>query len=217
MALEDIIDALDDYNDTSRNSMTLKSFTSLLWMVMIQCRHFTAGNMVPDEHDSSDTSTMYLPAFTSMTNMVRIAAPIVNGMVPPSLYNTPKAKTKREEETQTGHTAAKRPKITDDKTNITTMYHTDIYNAKMKTAMAPFLTRDRLPTVGSICTAAKTRSNELFPNNKQLCLRSQLWGQCNSACKFEHKKLPQTDIDRALKLLHTATTNPKLVSDKVRK
>ena len=208
IALDEIIDALDDYNDTARNNMTVKTFASILWVIMLQSRHFAAGKMEGPE--------AFLPAFTNMTNCIRIAAPVINGMVPSALYSTPTAP-KRDRQPDTTSPPTKKSKQEHNTKDIETVKRSDIYNPKMAAAMKPFTTRDRLPIVGVLCAAARTRSNELFPSRKQLCIRAQLWGQCNNRCSFEHIKLPQEEIDRVLTLLKPVITNPKLVEDKVRK
>jgi hypothetical protein len=210
LALDDVIDALDDYNDTARESMSLRSFATILWVIMLQSRHFAAGKM--------EGNTAFLPAFTNMTNCIRIAAPIINGMVPPSLYTSKTIATKRTNESTRDMETPKKHKTTEtNKTPMQTVHRPEIYNDKLKVAMKPFTSRERLPIVGVLCAAAKTRSNELFPSRKQICIRSQLWGQCNNRCNFEHIKLPQAEIDHVITLLKPAITNPKLVENKVRK
>jgi hypothetical protein len=210
LALDEIIDALEEYNDTARSNMSVKTIAAILWVIMLQSRHFAAGKM--------EEPNAYLPAFTNMTNCIRIAAPVINGMVPTSLYISPTT-TKRERQADSSPSApaSKKRKTDNVKSDIETVKRPEIYNAKMATAMKPFTTRERLPILGVLCSAARTRSNELFPSRKQLCLRAQLWGQCNNRCNFEHIKVQQDEIDRVLSLLKPVIDNPKLVDDKVRK
>lgn len=152
--------------------MSLQSFASILWVIMLQSRHFAAGNMEGME------SQTYLPAFTSMTNCIRIAAPIINGMVPQALYYKPPQQPPKRLMDNDSNSPNKKQRKSDyskpSPATITKVLCHEIYNSKMETAMKPFVSRPKLPTVGNLCKAAKTWSNELFPGRKRLCIRAQL-------------------------------------------
>jgi hypothetical protein len=201
-ALEEVIDDFENYNETSRTATTAQSIASSFWIIMLQSRHFAEGNMTG--------KTTFLPSFTNMTNNIKICSTVYHGAVPASLYMTPSNEQSKKRNSPT----IERKENTKQKTtngDRTKVLHSDIYNNKMETAMKPFMAMQRRPTIGNLCKASGTRPSELFPNRKDICIRTQLWGLCDSECTHEHIKLPDAEINKCIQLLKKAIDKPSSV------
>ena len=85
----------------------------------------------------------------------------------------------------------------------------------MKKAMAQFKSAQRRPTVKQLCLACNVSPSQLFPNDRKICIRSQLYGVCDAKCPHGHNKLPAADIAKALDKLKPVIEKPSLVMDKV--
>ena len=82
----------------------------------------------------------------------------------------------------------------------------------MAAAMVPFLSMSVRPTITRLCNVAKTSAPDLFPNNKNLCVRSQIYGACAADCRHKHSKATDAEIDFVLKKLDNVIKNPSLVA-----
>ena len=85
------------------------------------------------------------------------------------------------------------------------------YNKFIKTQMAPFEARDKLPRVRALCDAANINPIDLFPNKPNLCIKSTLFGTCFNNCKRDHIKITNEEATFAMDLLKPAISNPETV------
>ena len=209
IALDEIIIELESFNETGQASLTSESFAAILWITMLQARHFSAGLMHGDDG--------FLPIFASMMTSIRNRQNITHGEVPRSLYNPGKNANGKNPRDNPGPPAGngnhggigKRQKSNTDSDR------TNIYNPKMKQAMQAFMAMQPRPSVGKLCRAANTYGNKLFPATPKACIRAQLWGACHPNCVNEHNKLPDQAIDGAIQLLKPVIDNPSLVAPQV--
>ena len=214
IAIQNVIGELEEYNETAIGKITRESTASILWIVMIQSRHFAAGQMAPPEP--------LLPAFQNMIQSLQMRQPVQHGDVPLDLYvppPPPKAvpKPARDDahKLQEGEPAWKRQRTQEKAPRPPPFQRPEIYNAKMKKAMATFQQMRPRPSVMQLCRAANTSANALFPGHPNVCVRSQLWGACEKECKHQHTALPDHTIDSALQTLGKVIQNPGLLNNKV--
>ena len=200
----DLIDTLDAYTETNQENFSFQSLVTVLWILMLQARHFSSGLSVGE--------SVTIPAFANMIMDLGMKREVVHGDVPCSLYSAPAPAS--EAPKRPGYDI--RPPSDPKKPRTTWVDRPDIYNSKMKAAMKPFTFMFPRPTVGQICTAAGTYGNQLFPSqNSGICLKSQLLGGCDKRCSFSHIVLPQEAIDGAIAKLQRVIDNPSLVEKKV--
>jgi hypothetical protein len=207
MQLEDMITALDAYGEHARASMTHQTIASILWITHIQARHYAAGAMKGD--------TALKAEFTNMMNAILTKAPIIHMDTPPKLYETEKkSPNKRTDPSQDANEPAnpykpdRKKQRPDDNRDRFQLVERNIMHPKMKIAMKPILTLQRVPNMGKICRAARINAGDLFPNHKEICIRSQVLGTCFSSCSHKHMKLDDSDIEKALHLLNPVISNP---------
>ena len=205
MQLEDMILALDAYGEYARTTMTHQTIASILWITHLQARHYAAGAMKGDKALKAE--------FTTMMNAIVTKAPVIHMDTPPKLFqteikNTPKRYDPPQPNTPQDHN--KKPRLDDNRDRFQ-LTDRNVMHPKMKHAMTPILNLSRVPNMGKICRAARTNAGELFPNHKDICIRSQVLGKCFVSCTHKHFKLNDDDIEKALKVLAPVIANPSLL------
>ena len=190
--LGEIVTYLDDYGDEAIRNTTKRTLATILWIIHLQARHFSAGKMTGPKK--------LLPVFTLMSNAVQTKQPVVYGEVPRKLYE-------EQEDPAASHSntrkRAGRPQEQEFrkklKLNTNTNYH-PLIKAKMDAVRN---------TVGrALCEAAGTDQFQLFPSKKSLCIKSTLFGQCFEGCTRDHSRVSNEEATKALELLKPATDDP---------
>ena len=204
MQMEDMITALDAYGEHARTTMTHQTIASILWITHLQARHYAAGAMTGDKAIKAE--------FTTMMNAIITKTPVLHMDTPPSLYQTSKpAPTRPNPNTPNYETPPKKPKPNEDNDRFQ-LVERNVMNPKLKAAMAPILNLSRLPNMGKLCRAARASAGDLFPRHKDICIRSQVLGKCFASCTHKHKKLDDSEIQTALKILESVIQNPSLIN-----
>jgi hypothetical protein len=209
MQLEDMITALDAYGEHARKSMSHQTIASILWITHIQSRHYAAGAMKGDKALKAE--------FTNMMNAIVTKAPIIHMDTPPKLYDNDKKSNKRTDPSQDTPEPAnpykpdRKKQRPDDNRDRFQLVERNVIHPKMKAAMAPILNMNRVPNMGKLCRAARINAGDLFPQHKDLCIRSQVLGTCFSSCGHKHRKLEDNEVEKALKLLEPITSNPSIL------
>jgi hypothetical protein len=210
MQIEDMILALDTYGEHARTTMTHQTIASILWITHLQARHYSAGAMKGEKALKAE--------FTTMMNAIVTKAPVVHMDIPPKLF-LPDNKTsnKRNDPSTQGNEAIKppadpnkKPRLEDSRDRFQ-LIDRNVMHPKMKHAMDPILNLTRVPNMGKLCRAARTNAGELFPQHKDICIRSQVLGKCFVSCTHKHYKLNDTDIEKAIKILQPVISNPSLL------
>ena len=180
IALEEMVESLNEYGDIARATMSLQTMSSIVWITHLQSRHFAAGLMVG--------ATAQLAAFTMMLNCINTMQPVVHGEVPPALYR-PSPPVKQESSFRMKRNGSEVPATEGPtrhkrKASIVKMEH---YHPKLKVAMAPLMIKgEKLPGVELMCRVAGTTSSNLFPAKPNICIKSTLFGSCFEDCKRQH-------------------------------
>jgi hypothetical protein len=201
--LEACIIDLDDYNETARTNMTRRSIASILWIVHLQARHFSAGLMA---------GTNALKAeFSHMCNCIKMKLPVEHGEVPTELY-IQKVPDLPNPAAKPNHDQQKRQKLSHDTPRDTPPVKRDCYHPKLQAAMKPFVEAEKPISLFKLTKAAGTRSFDLFPFNDKLCIKAQIWGQCPKDCKHQHTKISNEQAESVLKKLDKVIQNPNLVT-----
>jgi hypothetical protein len=207
MQMEDMIVALDGYGEHARSTMTHQTIASILWITHLQARHYSAGAMKGDNAIKAE--------FTTMMNAILTKAPVLHMDTPPKLFQAPN-NNKRSDRSSNGQDSQyapqepKKPKPNDSPDRFQ-LVERNVMNNKMKQAMTPILNLKHIPNMGKICRAARINAGELFPQHKDICIRSQVLGKCFVSCTHKHIKLSDEDIENALKLLKPVISNPSLL------
>ena len=212
---EDITN-LNLYSPQAKASTTPKTRASILWITMLQSRHFAAGKM--------DGPKGVLAAFTHMSNNIKTLSLVEHGDVPPSLYNpTPSTKTvtfnlppstsnqnKRHADNNYHSNNNKRANRGLTKEEVKAFYHPII-----KEAFRPLADLKPCPYISTICKAANIASGDLFPNHPKLCLKAQLWGTCKPNCEHEHKKVSDNKAKEMINKVQSVLNDPSSLKNKV--
>ena len=206
LELQKLVGFLDDYGDTAIGSMTKRTMASITWIIHMQSRHFAAGLMSPPK--------ILLTEFHLMMTAVESKQQVTYGDVPTEMYESNPAPTSLPNFTPNHNPTKrkaggelerpgekKRPKIV----------KIEVYHPKIKEAMSVFNNRSKLPRVKALCDTANTDANNLFPSNKNLCIKSALFGTCFSDCKRSHSPISDSDATRVLTLLKPALDYPENV------
>lgn len=201
--LEDCIVDLDGYNETARANMTRRSIASILWIIHLQSRHFSAGLMKGPAALKAE--------FSHMCNCIKMKLPVEHGEVPTELY-IPKIQEHPKPTKTNTPDQAKRQKTSNAEPQEAPTITRDCYHPKIQTAMKPFLTSGKYISIYKLTKAAGTRSFDLFPANDRLCIKAQIWGKCPSDCKHQHVKITDAQADTALKRLDKVISNPSLIN-----
>ncbi len=223
LALDTVIEELENFTDTERATYSKQSYASILWIIKEQARSFTSGNMIgPNEVQ---------PAFQLMLNNIQTRIPIVHGGVPTELYLAAKGSQNGSGNHGAGTGGGGRPKreLNQDGGGAGPDQHKkrktaagaflrpyevergDVFHKDMKKAMDKFLTADPRPSIKQICAVAGCTQRQLFPENESLCLRSQLFGLCDKKCKHVHTKASDAAIAHAIEVLKPAFEAPAKV------
>ena len=206
-AMQTLIEEFDRYNDTSESRVSKETIASVLWIIMLQSRHFAAGQMTGD--------TPFLPVFNQLLLDVNMERPIKHGQVPSSLFEVHSVLGKNKNPpTGTQNIFIPDPKkgrFDPNSNGMVIVERPEIYHPAMKSAMAKFKALKPRPTVLKLCKACGTQSNRLFPNSPDVCVRGQLWGACERTCKYAHRTLPDTEIAEAIRQLQKVIDNPSLL------
>ncbi len=206
IALGDLIDDLEDYNDLEQANMSKRTIATILWIVLLQSRHFAAGLMTGDT-----PNTM---AFQHMLMAIHSRMPIIHTGVPSSLYVTPAKDTssKHQLDFVSDHSLSKRLKSEPSAPSTSKLQdRSAVVHESMKRAMAAFVAMTPRPSIRHLCQAAGTSTTDLFPATPNLCLKAQLWGKCDKFCKFDHIRVPQEAITKALAALKPVIEKPESV------
>jgi hypothetical protein len=207
MQIEDMIIALDSYGEYARTTMSHQTIASILWILHLQARHYSAGAMKGSKALKAE--------FTMMMNAITTKAPVLHMDTPPKLYTptTTGNSVKRPPSPQpaTPHQPADKKHKPNNNADKYKLVDRNIMNAKMKIAMKPILSLPKVPNMGRICRAARVNAGDLFPNHKDICIRSQVLGTCFSSCTHKHIKLEDRDVENAIKILESVNANTALV------
>ena len=208
LATEEVIDELEYYNDTAQANLNKQSFASILWILMLQARHFAAGLM----HGQNGT----ISAFANMLVELRTRQNVQHGDVPVELFRVqPPPTPSNPRDNSWGSEYVPPTKRQRQQTGPSRQDRGGIYSAKMREAMSPFMAMQPRPSVGQLCRAANTHGRNLFPATPNACIRAQLWGACNSDCDKDHIRLPPAAIDAAIQKLGPVIANPSRVHQQV--
>jgi hypothetical protein len=212
MQLEDVVGDLEEYQDIARSSMTRQTMASMLWIIHLQARRYSAGLM-------TGTNAL-LPEFVTMCNHIKTKMPIQHGDVPqtllilptkPSIPSNHKKNTYDSTNNTNLENPIKKPKLEiEDKDHWKIIYHDKTYHPKIKAAMAPFLKWYKLPMIKQMCHVSRCNVNDLFPTRPNICLKSQLWGKCYKHCTFEHTLVDDKEATKVVTLLEKVIKDPKL-------
>jgi hypothetical protein len=211
MQLEDAVGDLEEYQDVARSTMTRQTMASMLWIIHLQARRFSAGLMMG--------TNALLPEFANMCNHIKTKMPIQHGDVPQALLtnHTPKptgpSNHRKNDSNHEGSkdNPTKKPKVEiEDKDYWKVIYHDKTYHPKIKAAMAPFLNWYKLPMIKTLCSISRCAVNDLFPTRPKICLKAQLWGKCYKHCTFEHVLIDDKEATKVVTLLEKVIKDPKL-------
>ena len=215
-ALEVVINELEDQTEVAIAKISKENIASILWIIMLQSRHFAAGQMIPADP--------YIASFQVLINNLEMKNihNISHGEVPPELYTpkiaAPSIKRNRneQEDQQQQNEEQRRKRLATEKNKVETwMERPEIYNPKVKSDMATIKSMKPRPTITKLCKAAGTSSLALFPNHPKVCIRSQIWGACEKDCPHQHILLPDAEIDHVRDQLKKVVNNPALLRNKV--
>ena len=201
--LEACIIDLDGYNETARLNMTRRSIASILWIVHLQSRYFSAGLM--------KGQTALKAEFSHMCNCIKMKLSVEHGEVPTELY-VQKLKKHTKPSNRVSSEPAKRKKTGHEETHEAPTINRDCYHPKIQAALRPFLEADKPISLFKLTKAAGTRSFDLFPFNDKLCIKAQIWGKCSKDCKHQHIKITNEQAETTLKKLDKVIQNPNLVT-----
>ena len=197
-----LVKHLEGYGDYAKGNMNQQTMSSIVWLVHLQAREFSAGLMTGNGEG-------VLAAFSVMCGCVQTKSPVVYGDVPAALLNksttdTPAAitgATKRSNNNTDSTQDSKRPKIV----------QIDGYNKLLEEKMKVFRNGSRLPRIKSICEAAKIKQSELFKGKNNFCHKSALFGTCFAGCKRDHTPVTDEEAKTVIKQLEKAFANPDAV------
>ena len=142
MQLEDVVGDLEEYQDNARASLTRQTMASMLWIIHLQARRYSAGLMMG--------INALLPEFVTMCNHIKTKMPIQHGNVPQTLLMNPLSKTtdsanhrknqhdSKYELNKENQTKKQKVEIK-DKDHWKVIHHNKEYHPKIKAAMEPFL------------------------------------------------------------------------------
>ena len=209
-ALEVVINELEDQTDVAIAKVSKENIASILWIIMLQARHFAAGQMLPA--DPFIASFQVLINNLEMKNIHGIS----HGEVPPELY-TPKVpstsnKRSRNDQPQQQEEQRRKRLTSEQDKMMQWTERPEVYNQKLKADMAAIKALKPRPSITKLCKAAGTSAPALFPNNPKVCIRSQIWGACESNCPHQHVVLPDADIDHVRDQLKKVVSNPSLLN-----
>jgi hypothetical protein len=207
MQMEDMVTAFDAYGEYARSTMTHQTIASILWITHLQARHYAAGAMKGDEAIKAE--------FTTMMNAIITKAPVVHMDTPPKLFQIPNPGNKRSDKPSLPNSPGiqpdpKKPRPNDPQDRFQ-LVERNVMHPKMKHAMAPILGLQRQPNMGKICRAARINAGDLFPQHKDICIRSQVLGKCFVSCTHKHTKSGDNEVENAIKLLQPVISNPGLL------
>jgi hypothetical protein len=212
MQLEDVVGDLEEYQDMARSSMSRQTMASMLWIIHLQARRYSAGLMMG--------INALLPEFVTMCNHIKTKMPIQHGDVPQALIipqykptgpSNPKKNNYDSNNTTNQENTNKKPKVEiEDKDHWKIIHHDKTYHPKIKAAMAPFLKWYKLPMIKQMCHVSRCSVNDLFPTRPNICLKSQLWGKCYNHCTFEHTLVDDKEATKVVTLLEKVIKDPKL-------
>ena len=207
MQLEDMIIALDTYGEYARSTMSHQTIASILWITHLQARHYSAGAMKGKKALKAE--------FTTMMNAIMTKTPVMHMDTPPKLYNNETNDNSHKRSAPSDHDIKDRsPPKKHQPNNNSDRYELverNVMNPKMKIAMKPILSLQRIPNMGKICRAARANVGDLFPNHKDICIRAQVLGKCFTSCTHKHIKLTDSDVETAIKILESVNANTSLV------
>ena len=212
MQLEDVVGDLEEYQDIARSSMSRQTMASMLWVIHLQARRYSAGLMMGNN--------ALLPEFVTMCNHIKTKMPIQHGDVPQTLLISPNKPTgpsnpkknnyDPKNETNKENQNKKAKVETEDKDHWKVIYHDKEYHPKIKAAMEPFLKWYKLPMIKQMCHVSRCSVNDLFPTRPKVCLKSQLFGKCYNHCNFEHVLVDDKEATKVVTLLEKVIKDPKL-------
>ena len=210
-ALEAVVNELEDQTEIAIAKVSKENIASILWIIMLQARHFAAGQMVHDD--------LYIPSFQVLLNNLEMknVHGISHGEVPPELYTpkpvAPPTKRPRAEAQlpQQDEQRKKRVALENDKV-AQWKERPEYYNQKLKADMATIKAMVPRPSITKLCRAAGTSPAALFPSNKKVCIRSQIWGACEHSCPHQHIVMGDAEIDHARDQLKKVVNNPSLLN-----
>jgi hypothetical protein len=204
MQLEDMITALDTYGEYARNTMSHQTIASILWITHLQARHYSAGAMKGEKALKAE--------FTTMMNAIMTKVPVLHMDTPPKLYTSPTDKSNKRQlptnQESNDESPTKKHQPNNDRYQL---IERNLMNPKMKIAMKPILSLQRIPNMGKICRAARINAGDLFPAHKDICIRSQVLGKCFVSCTHKHIKLSDKEVETAIKLLAPVNENTSLI------
>ena len=214
MQLEDAVGDLEEYQDVARASMSRQTMASMLWIIHLQARRYSAGLMTG--------SNALLPEFVNMCNHIKTKMPILHGDVPQALLIIPNGSSKHtipdkrknnHDSTNEGpkENPTKKSKAElEDKDYWKVIYHDKTYHPKIKAAMAPFLSWYKLPMIKTLCSVSRCGVNDLFPTRPKICLKAQLFWKCYKHCTFDHALIEDKEATKVVTLLEKVIKDPKL-------
>jgi hypothetical protein len=188
--IEKTIIAIKAYSKNARNSFSMSTKASILWVVLKQSRKFAIGEMD------------VIQAFKAMhRKLAEGGASFLHAETPADLHITPKkAQEKRKPENE-----PKEAKKILKKNNNPNLYH-----PKVEAALKEALRIAKYPNFMTIMKYCETDPNDIFPGYTRKCTPNAVLGRCRegSNCTRSHAPLSDADVSRILEKLKKFIDNP---------
>ena len=206
-AVVSTINSLMAYSREARDKLSKASKASILWIVLLQSRHFACGNFD------------ILAEFAAMQGHLASKCSIItHAEVPKNLIHEDKSHGNDNRSSNgggSGGSSSKRGRDNDDdnrdddakraKPNPAT------WNPKLKAVLSKPLEDAGYPSFNKIMAYCGTDASSIYPKTGSKCTPNAFFGRCflGTACKKNHSMAPDKDVEPILGLLQKFIDNPK--------
>ena len=195
-ALRTVIDALKEFSKQARDALCTASKASILWIILLQSRRFSTGDM------------SLLCEFTTMQsdlcgkkNFIRHAE------VPDALLNpnTAKDSNKRPAPGDSADTPGETAPPTKKATRNLNCWH-----PKLRAALAGPLAKADSPSISAIAKYCGFDLADVFDVDKKRCTSNSILGRCQRghACERKHSLPTEAEVEKILKLVEKFISDP---------
>ena len=193
-----IINAMKEFSRTARDTMTVTTRASILWIILLQSRNFALGE---------DT---ILAEFTAMhTNLASKQGNIFHAEVPQALISPTTSILKRKQPIQ-DQDATKQQEIKKPRQNLNN------WHPVLKAKLAGPLLKANYPSYTQIMQYVDKDPSEVISDKSSWCTPNAFFGRCffGEKCKRQHKMVNDGQADKILQMMEKFIASPEELKTK---
>jgi len=199
LALKAVIDALRAYSPTARQALSLQTKAAILWIILLQSRHFAMGEVD------------VLSEFQAMQRkLAEKERHITHAELPAALIAKPKQQDQPKADSTSKHAAPPTKPTQESKRQKTADPNPNVWHPKLKSSLEKAMMAANHPTFTAIMKYCDVDTTTQCVGSSSVCTPNYYFGKCmlGNNCPRRHTTPSDADVEVILKQVKKFIDNP---------